>query len=117
MDFKIPIRGGAPAAKPAEEEQPDFVELEPSAFSEKTDVNVRVETLKDLMDTDRIQYLLREGNIVFLNIGGLRRRDLSELKRSVEKLKKTCAAMDGDIIGVDEDFLILTPRFARIHRG
>lgn len=118
MAFKIPIRGGKPAEKPVEEvEQPDFVELDSAAFDEKSEVNVRVETLKDLMDTDRIQYLLREGNIIFLNIGGLRRRDLSELKRSVEKLKKTVAAMDGDIIGVDEDFLILTPKFARIHRG
>ena len=116
MDFKISIGGDKSAEKP-KEAQPDFVELESKSFDEKTDVNVRVETLKDLMDTDRIQYLLREGNIVFLNIDSLRRRDLSELKRSVEKLKKTIAAMDGDIIGVDEGFLILTPRFARIHRG
>jgi len=113
----ISIRGGKPADEPAEERQPDFVELDTSAFNESAGVTVRIETLKDLMDTDRIQYLLREGNIVFLNMGGLRRRDLSELKRSVEKLKKTCAAMDGDIIGVDEDFLILTPKSARIHRG
>jgi SepF-like predicted cell division protein (DUF552 family) len=115
MAFKIPIRGGKPAEQPVE--QPDFVELDSSAFNESSEVNIRVETLKDLMDTDRIQYLLREGNIVFLNIGGLRHRDLGELKRSVEKLKKTVAAMDGDIIGVDEDFLVLTPKFARIHRG
>jgi len=116
MAFKITIGNDKSSDKPAEE-QPDFVELGTQAFDEKTDVNVRVETLKDLMDTDRIQYLMREGNIVILNIDGLRRRDLSELKRSVEKLKKTVAAMDGDIIGVDEGFLILTPRFARIHRG
>jgi SepF-like predicted cell division protein (DUF552 family) len=113
MAFKITI-GDDKAEGPVE---PDFVELGTEAFSEKTDVNVRIETLKDLMDTDRIQYLMREGNIVFLNIDGLRRRDLGELKRAVEKLKKTIAAMDGDIIGVDEGFLILTPRFARIHRG
>jgi SepF-like predicted cell division protein (DUF552 family) len=116
MDFKVSIGGGKPAEKPVDE-GPDFVELDTSAFNESTGVTVRIETLKDLLDTDRIQYLLREGNVVFLNIGGLRRRDLSELKRSVEKLKKTVAAMDGDIIGVDEDFLILTPKFAKIHRG
>jgi len=109
--------GGEGADEPPAKPVPDFVELDDSAFNETTGVSVRIETLKDLLDTDRIQYLLREGSIVFLNIGELRRRDLSELKRSVEKLKKTCAAMDGDIIGVDEDFLILTPKFARIHRG
>ena len=42
---------------------------------------------------------------------------LIELKRAVDKLKKTCVAMDGDIIGVDEDFLVLTPNYAKIWRG
>jgi SepF-like predicted cell division protein (DUF552 family) len=96
---------------------PEFVELDHNAFKETTDVNVRIETLKGLTDTDRIQYLIREGNIVFLKISELRQKDLNELKRAVEKLKKTAGAIDGDIIGVDESFLILTPSFARIHRG
>jgi len=100
-----------------EEPKQEWVELDDGAFKESTDVNVRVETLKDFTDTDRIQYLLREGSIIFLRIKELRQKDLTELKRSVDKLKKTCAAMDGDIIGVDEDFLVLTPNFARIFRG
>ncbi len=100
-----------------EEPTTDWVELDSSAFKEDFSVNVRVETLKDFADTARIQSLVREGNIVFLKIKGLRQRDLSELKRSVEKLKKTCVAMDGDIVGVDEDFLVLTPNYAKIFRG
>jgi SepF-like predicted cell division protein (DUF552 family) len=47
----------------------------------------------------------------------LRERDINELKRSVDKLRKTCSAMSGDIVGVDEDFLIITPSFAKIFRG
>jgi len=95
----------------------EWVELDSSAFKEDLSVNVRVESLKDFADTNRIQTLIREGNIVFLKIKSLRQKDLSELKRSVEKLKKTATAMDGDIIGVDEDFLVLTPKHAKIFRG
>lgn len=95
----------------------DWVELDSAAFKEDFSVKVRVETLKDFADTNRIQGLVREGSIVFLKIKGLRQRDLNELKRSVEKLKKTCTAMSGDIVGVDEDFLVLTPDYAKIFRG
>lgn len=103
--------------KKEEKPESEWLELDTAAFKEELSVNVRVETLKDFADTQRIQGLVREGNIVFLKIKGLRQRDLSELKRSVEKLKKTCVAMDGDIVGVDEDFLVLTPKYAKIYRG
>lgn len=95
----------------------EWLELDSSAFKEKTDIDVCVETLKDFADTIRVQQMLREGKIVFLKIKDLRQKDLTELKRAVDKLKKTCVAMEGDIIGVDEDFLVLTPSFAKIWRG
>ncbi len=95
----------------------NWVELDRSSFQEDTSVRVRIETLKSFGDTDRIQFLVRDGNIVFLRIKELRQKDLTELKRAVDKLKKTCVAMNGDIIGVDEGFLILTPNTAKIFRG
>ena len=95
----------------------EFVELDENAMNQDNKVGVRVEVLKDFLDTERIQQLVRDGNVVFLRIKDLRGKDVAELKRSVEKLKKTCTAMNGDIAGVDEDFLILTPKFARIYRG
>ncbi len=100
-----------------QEPESEWLELDSSAFKEKTDVHVRVDNLKDFADTDRIQRMVREGNIVFLKIKDLRQKNLTELKRAVDKLKKTCVAMEGDIVGVDEDFLVLTPSFARIWRG
>ncbi len=101
--------------KESEEKGEDFVEVD--APYEENNVNVRIETLKDFVDTERIQQLVREGNVVFLKIRELRNRDMSELKRAVEKLKKTCTAMNGDIVGVDEDILIVTPPTVRISRG
>lgn len=97
------------------EEGEEFVEIE--IPSEDNKVSVRIETLRDYIDTDRVQQLVREGNVVFLKIKELKNRDMTELKRSVDKLRKTCIAMNGDIAGVDEDFLVITPNFAKIWRG
>jgi SepF-like predicted cell division protein (DUF552 family) len=100
-----------------EEATEEFVEIDESAAAKEQKVNVRIETLKDYIDTDRIQQLVREGNVVFLKIKELRTKDITELKRAVDKLRRTCSAMNGDIVGVDEDFLVITPQFAKIFRG
>lgn len=99
----------------SEEQEEDFLEVSPVV--EEGKVSVRIESLRDLTDTERVQQMVREGNVVFLRIRPLREKDITELKRAVDKLKKTIVAMNGDIVGVDEDFLIITPKFAKIFRG
>lgn len=98
-----------------EETGEDMIELSPA--EESGTVNVKIESLNGYGDTEKVQSLVRDGNIVFLKIRELREKDINELKRAVERLKKTCAAMNGDIVGVDEDFLVITPQFAKIYRG
>jgi SepF-like predicted cell division protein (DUF552 family) len=100
---------------PQKKEEAEFLELEEKP--EEKQINVRIEKLSGFLDSEKIQEFLREGNIVFLRIKELREKDISELQRAVNKLRKTCAAMDGDIVGVSEDYLILTPSFARVYRG
>ena len=39
-----------------------------------------------------------------------------ELKRAVNKLKKTCDAIEGDIAGFGEDWIVVTPSFAKVYR-
>lgn len=94
----------------------EFIEIE-TEREEGKKFNIRIETLNDYRDVEGVQRLLREGNVIFLRIRKLRERDIGELKRSVERLRRTSIAMNGDIIGVDEDFLILTPPNAKIWRG
>ena len=103
--------------KKEEESGPEFVEYGEEAFKEEHKIRIRVENLKDYADTERIQQLVREGYIIFLRIKELRNRDINELKRAVDKLKRTIEAMSGDIVGVDEDYLVLTPTYAQIYRG
>ncbi|MEM5883123.1 MAG: cell division protein SepF [Candidatus Aenigmatarchaeota archaeon] len=103
--------------KPVKEEKEEFVELDTSLIEEDKRIKIKVENLTGFVDTEKVQQLLREGNVVFLKIKDLRNKDINELKRCVERLKKTCLAMNGDMVGVDEDFLIITPDFARVFRG
>ncbi|MEM5797947.1 MAG: cell division protein SepF [Candidatus Aenigmatarchaeota archaeon] len=79
-------------------------------------LSIKVDKLDDFSDTDRILRTLREGNIVFLKIKGLREKDLGELKRAVEKLKKAIVANNGDIAGIEQDWLILTPELVAVRR-
>lgn len=60
---------------------------------------------------------LREGyTIALINIRPLKDKDMIELKRAINKLKKTCDAIEGDIAGVTEDWIVVTPSFATIYR-
>jgi len=99
-----------------EEDKESFVEIEKTGEEGKK-VQIRVESLEEYADTERVQKLVREGNIIFLKIKPLKDKDLGELKRAVAKIKKTIVAMNGDIVGVDENYIIVTPDFARVYRG
>ncbi len=62
--------------------------------------------------------VLREGyTIALINIKPLKEKDIVELKRTINKLKKTCDAIEGDIAGISEDWIVVTPGFARVHRN
>ena len=79
-------------------------------------LGIKIEKLNDFADTDRVLRNMREGHIVFLRIKGLKEKDMGELKRAVEKLKKSIVANNGDMVGVEQDWLILTPGYAAIQR-
>ncbi len=96
-------------------EERDYFEVDESKGMDKN-VKIKIDELKRFADTERIQDMVRKGTVVFLRIKDLRQKDINELKRSVEKLKRTITASEGDIVGVDEDFLVLTPSFAKIFR-
>jgi SepF-like predicted cell division protein (DUF552 family) len=79
-------------------------------------IPIRVEKISDFADSDKIQKYLRDGAVVIVKIKPLKEKDLSELKRAIDKLRKTCVALNGDIAGIDEDWIILTPSFAHVAR-
>src|SRR3989339_479128 len=97
----------------------DYVEISarPIDKSGKAKVIVRPFVVEDFADIKPALDALREGyTVALINIRPLKDKDLVELKRAVGKLKKTCEAIEGDIAGFGEDWIVATPNFAYIHR-
>ncbi len=101
------------------DETEEYVELDTSRASDAPQkVIVRPFVLEDFTDIKQILDALREGTTICLvNIRPLKEKDLIELKRAINKLKKTCDAIDGDIAGFSDDYLVITPSFAQIYRS
>jgi SepF-like predicted cell division protein (DUF552 family) len=121
-DFLLQLR--EKFTKPVEEEE-DFEESEEylelgteSQKDEKSKVMVRPFVMEEFEDIKEVLDVLREGStIALINIRPLKDKDLVELKRAVSKLRKTCEAIEGDIAGFGEDYVVAVPYFARIHRN
>tara|TARA_B100001971_G_C18135930_1_gene507588 strand:+ start:318 stop:725 length:408 start_codon:yes stop_codon:yes gene_type:complete len=99
-------------------EEEDYVEIGAEPTSEpKSNIVVRPYVIEDFEHIKPILDALREGSIIALiNIKPLRDKDLIELKRAINKLKKTCDAIEGDIAGFGDDWIAATPSFASIYR-
>ncbi|MBS3168300.1 cell division protein SepF [Candidatus Woesearchaeota archaeon] len=98
----------------------DYVEIsaEPLDRSTGTKIIVKPFVVEEFTDIKPALDALREGKtIALINIKPLKDKDLVELKRAVGKLKKTCEAIEGDIAGFGEDFIVAAPGFAQIQRG
>jgi SepF-like predicted cell division protein (DUF552 family) len=108
------------AKKPEEEEEGEdsYVEVNVMDSQERKTgtMGIRIEKLTEFSDTDRILKHVRKGSVVFLKIKDLREKDMGELKRAVEKIKKTVIVNNGDIAGVESDWLVITPEYAAVER-
>ncbi len=95
----------------------EFIELDTSAMEGVgSKVQIKIDKLDAFADSDRIQKSVRDGSIVLVKIKSLKEKDMSELKRVIDKLRKTCVALNGDIAGIEEDWIILTPPYAHVAR-
>ncbi len=121
--FLSKITGGISSKDNYTEEFPsefeeDYVELTPDTDVPKAKIVVRPFIIEDFSDIKPALDALREGyTIALVNVGPLREKDMVELKRAVNKLKKTCDAIDGDIAGFGNDWIVITPSFASVHRN
>ncbi len=98
----------------------DYVEINanPVDTTGKTKIIIRPFIVEEFTDIKLALDALREGKtIALINIKPLKDKDLVELKRAISKLKKTCEAIQGDIAGFSEDWIVAAPSFAQIHRG
>lgn len=98
----------------------DYVQVDdaPANKGEKSKIMIKPFVMEEFEDIKEILDVLREGStIALVNIKPLKDKDLVELKRAISKLRKTCEAIDGDIAGFGEDYVVAAPYFARIFRS
>ena len=124
-DFFLQLR--EKFAAPVEEEEAyeaptgeDYVELASAGemqSEDKSKVLVKPFVMEEFEDVKEVLDVLRAGStIALINIKPLKEKDLVELKRAISKLRKTCDAIEGDIAGFGEDYVVAVPYFAKIHR-
>jgi len=100
----------------------DYLEIDTAkgelAHGSKSKIIIRPFVIEDFTDIKPTLDSLREGyTIALVNIRPLKDRDIIELKRTVNKLKKTCDALGGDIAGFGDDWIVVTPNFASVYRN
>jgi len=94
-----------------------YVELDNVDEKKNEKIVIQVEKLEGFADSDRILNKLRDGGIILVKIKHLREKDDTEFRRAMEKIKKICLNLNGDIGALGNDWLLLTPSFAKIHRS
>ncbi len=117
-NFLLQLKEKLVAKPQSSEEMEEYVELGHEGVTDKAKVTVRPFLLEDFEDVRVILDTLREGyTIALVNIRPLKEKDIVELKRAINKLKKTCDAIEGDIAGFGEDYVVAVPSFATIYRS
>lgn len=109
-----------PRTKQVESEEYLELDIERGAYGSVTEAPeryVKVCKLKGFADVDNSARELSEGNIVILDIHPLAERSMTELKHAVDEMKDVCISMGGDIAGLSEYHLIMTPPNVKIERG
>jgi SepF-like predicted cell division protein (DUF552 family) len=97
----------------------EYIEIDTKPdIGRKSKVIVKPFVIESFNDVRETLEALREGyTIALINIKPLKDKDIVELKRAINKLKKTCDAIEGDIAGFGEDWLVVTPSFAQVYRN
>ena len=99
------------------EPQDNDVYMDMEAEDRPSKLAVKIFSIAAFEDVKLIIEQIRESNVVALvDISGLKDKDIFELKRAINSLKRTCDAVEGDIAGLSEDWIVVTPGFAQIYK-
>ncbi|MFO7872251.1 MAG: cell division protein SepF [Candidatus Undinarchaeales archaeon] len=98
--------------------EPKYVEVDWSGKSKDSKEFIRVVTLKEFQDVEHVlDYLRDRNNILIIKVKPRLVQEKMELKRALKRIQRTTTAIGGDIAGVKEDIIVVTPPSVKIHRG
>ncbi|MFH0962206.1 MAG: cell division protein SepF [archaeon] len=103
-------------AQPEKREAPALVRIDVKNV-EKEPLALQVVKLQNFSDTEGILDSLRGGKrILLVKISGLKEKDMTELKRAINRFKTHCAATGADLAAIDESWIILVPPVVGLER-
>lgn len=70
------------------------------------------DSIRDILDVIR-----GEKTMCLIDIHLLRNKDPDELRRAIDKLRKTIEAVDGELVGFHENWVLAAPKKVHIHKG
>lgn len=79
-------------------------------------LQIVVDRLEAFADADRVAKNLREGRVVLARLGDFRNTNVDELRRTLSRIKTVCRALEGDIVSVANEWVVVTPQGARVAR-
>lgn len=80
-------------------------------------VKVSFYVLEKPKDVNKVIDAMREGRTIYIiNIKKLQKDDFMELKKAINKIKKTTEAVGGSIVGLSEDIIVVAPALAKVEK-
>lgn len=106
---------GKPKSKePKELMLPEAKMTSPSSAKMK----ILTAVMEKFQDTERILDYLRTGEyVILLKVKPLREKDITELKRAINRLRTHCEATGADIAALDDVWIVLVPQSIYIERA
>ncbi len=102
------------------QEKVDYIELEPKIEEDNKTAHLLVKyfILSDFADIKPVIDSLREGyTIAIVKYKPLGNKDSTELKRAISKIKRTIEAINGELMGMEDGWLVAVPQFVSIAKG
>ena len=90
------------------------MDVEEESTYEDADAYVKPVTLKGAEDMQTVERELKEGNLVLLNIEEAQKRNPKGLRDMVISIKDLVSRIDGDIAGIAQGRLLVTPARVKI---
>ena len=96
-------------------DQEEYLEVPPQ--KSKRMYLIRTFVLEDFNDVKPIIECIKKGDIIALiDIAPLQERDEIDLKRAVNKLKSATADTSGNIVGLQKNWILVTPNSVDVER-
>ena len=115
---KITSKMGKTFVVRAGSDRENYIELEEEMAKKTARILIKFFTIKDYAEVKPVLDTIREGySIALIKIKPLREKDIGDLKRTISKIKRTCAAAQAEVVGIDENYVVTVPNFVDVVKG